>query len=193
MLDTRSYIPALHAIDVSCCHLSCKIRIFRKIFKVSSTQRTSLDIYCRSKQHAQVLCLTFFSKDFSHLTDQIYIKAARCCTGCRKTNCFHTLIQSKVVCFPFLLPNSVRTIRHHHAWNSEPFHSLCIPEICPRTHPGFFFQCHGRYQLLQVTFHCFSSIPFSDESMLANFKSYFCYNFLFSITFSFSIFIFINL
>ena len=34
---------------------------------------------------------------------------------------------------------------------------------------------------------------FSDESMLTNFKSYFCYNFLFSITFSFSIFIFINL
>ena len=74
MLDRRSYAFLLDTLNMSLRHLTGKIRVLRKIFKVSAAQRGTFDIHRRSKQNRNIFRLAFFSKGRSHLLQQIAVK-----------------------------------------------------------------------------------------------------------------------
>ena len=78
---------ALDAPHISSCHFSCKIRIFGKIFKVSSAKRTSFHIKPRSQYDIDILGCCLFSQCFSNLFPKVRIPAVSDSRRCRKTGC----------------------------------------------------------------------------------------------------------
>ena len=92
MLHTCSDMLRLDASYHSCPCLSCKVRIFRIILKITSTQWVSLNIHSRSKPQMYMEQLHLFSDDLSHSLDQIHIP--RLCQCCRDRDCSTVLIIS---------------------------------------------------------------------------------------------------
>ena len=127
MLWTSCNSFALDSTDICRRHLSCMIRIFRKVLKISSTQRASLDIQSRSEDHIDSHCHCLFCKCFSNLFSKCFIPAVchSCC--CRKTSCRKTCIQSQMISCTRLSSQSVRSVRHYHRRNSIFFKINGLP------------------------------------------------------------------
>ena len=130
MLCTCSHILALYPFDQCCCHLCRNIRIFGIIFKVSSAKWGTFNIHCRSKNCADIHCLTFLSEKLSLSADQITVKTGCCRTSCRETDCFFALVDSKMIRSLCLFSNPMRSVCDHNRRNPQSFDTLKMPEIC---------------------------------------------------------------
>ena len=76
MLDGSSNMLGLDTIYKSSSNLAGKVRIFGIIFKVSSAERRTLDVYRRSQYNGHIVCLRFFSNGFTHFLHQFSVKRA---------------------------------------------------------------------------------------------------------------------
>ena len=101
---------ALHTADKSSCHFSGKIRILGKIFKVTSTERISLNVQSRSKKNVYVFFHGFFSKGNAYPLLQFFIPAV--CHGCRcrKTGCRYCRIDSQMISCSSLFTHTIRSV-----------------------------------------------------------------------------------
>ena len=142
MLNGGSHILALHTFDMCGGNFTCCVRILRIILKVTSAERGSLNIHCRSKDHAYVFCLTFLSKGLSYTVKKLPVKGGCHGTACRKADSLDTVIYTKMISLQILLSQSVRSIGHHHIRNLQSLYCFGMPEIRSGTDPCFFFQRH---------------------------------------------------
>ena len=101
---------ALHTADKSSCHFSGKIRILGKIFKVTSTERISLNVQSRSKKNVYVFFHGFFTKGNAYPLLQFFIPAVCHSCRCRKTGCRHCRIDSQMISCSSLFTHTIRSV-----------------------------------------------------------------------------------
>ena len=77
---------ALDSTDVCCCHFSRMIRIFGKIFKVSSAKRASLNIQSRTKNDVYSHCHSFLCQCCSDFFPKLLVPTVCYRRRSRKTS-----------------------------------------------------------------------------------------------------------
>ena len=129
MLDACSHVFALYALDQRACHLRSNHGVFRIILEIPSAERGTFDIYGRPKNNANALRLAFLTQHLAHAGYQFPVEAGRRTAARRKANRLNAVVNPQMIRFLILFPESVRAVGNHHGRNSQPFHTLRMPEV----------------------------------------------------------------
>ena len=157
MLEAGVYPLALDASHIPRRHLSRKVRILRKIFKIPSTQRIAFDVHARAQQDVYAQCPGFLPQRFPDLLPQFRIPAVGHGCSSREAGRRDGLIQPQVVSCPRLPAQAVRAVRHDHGRNPQAGNRPCIPHSLSAKQRCFLLQRQLVNQVLML--HIISPCP----------------------------------
>ena len=140
VLDTGIYALALNSLHIGGCHLARQIRVFGKIFEVTSAKRTSLNVHAGAEQNIDAHSLGFLAQRDAYLCAKLLVPAARHCRGSRKARCRKRCVEAEVVSRACLSSESVRAVGHDHRRNIESGNIPGIPFSLAAKQRGLFFQ-----------------------------------------------------
>ena len=150
MLHTCSDMLRLDASYHSCTCLSCKIRIFRIILKVTTTERASVDVAGRSKPDTDIIFFYFFRSCFTNFLYQFFIPGAGKKCGTWPGSCVHSAFRKNT--------KSGWSVCSHHIRDSvfrKISHSKCIGTSCvwlSAKEIDTVIQCQDIHKLIQCHF-----------------------------------------
>ena len=142
VLDGGAHIAALHTVNIGGRHFTRQIGILRKILKISSAQRGTLDIDSRAQNHAELFMLAAVADGFAHFPDQIPVEGRCRGGGCRHTHSLDAVIDAQVIPFVILLAQTMRAVADHHGGNSQTLDGFGMPKIQTGAQAGLLFQSH---------------------------------------------------
>ena len=76
MFATRSTLLRLHSFDKGCGKLSCQIRVFAEILKISSAKRASFYVHPRPQNNRYTFFSALFSNRFPDFPEKFSVKRA---------------------------------------------------------------------------------------------------------------------
>ena len=112
VLGAGSGTRGLDSFDEAGGHASGKDRVLRKILKVASTQRRTLDVEAGTKQNVDAEATCLQPQCLAHITRKIGVPCGSNSGGRREASRFLGLSDAQVVGIPELAANTVGTVAH---------------------------------------------------------------------------------
>ena len=129
VFQTCTDVFGLKPVDERGSHLSRKIRIFRKIFKIPAAKGRTFDIRAGSEHRGYALRRRFLSDCFCTFVSEVSVPrtAVNDKRGetSRRNAVFHHVGDAAALDF---FTRAVRTVRHFHRRDTEPFNGISRPE-----------------------------------------------------------------
>ena len=146
------YDILLYALHVRNHHTGSQVRVFAHVLKVTSVQRSTININTGSQKNGLVTIACFFTNAFAIKHGHLGVPCSRQTGQCRKS---YTRVIGPSGLIPFIPKNfgtdSVRTVRHPKFRNTQTGHTRTTEFTLCMQHGYFFF--HG--QPLQRIFYSY--------------------------------------
>ena len=127
VLDAGIHTLALDSLYIGSRHLACQIWIFRKVFKVTSAKRASLNIHAGAEQNIDAHSFGFLTQRDAYLCAEVLVPTVSHCSGGRKTRCRKRCVETEVVSCSRLSSESVRAVGHDHRRNVKSGNISGVP------------------------------------------------------------------
>ncbi len=130
----------LYAVNPRAAHTTCKERVFREVFEVSSAQRTSFDVYAGSENGRNAERLSLDGDSLADFFNEVYVptRSGGDCAG--EASCRFGRLHNVDAFADFFTSESARPVAHTHGGNvdSVAFDGLSEPVCRTGKHRHFF-------------------------------------------------------
>ena len=149
----------LYALHVRNHHTGSQVRVFAHVLKVTSVQRSTININTGSQKNGLVTIACFFTNAFSIKHGHLGVPCSRQTGQCRKS---YTRVIGPSGLIPFIPKNfgtdSVRTVRHPKFRNTQTGHTRTAEFTLCMQHGYLFFHGQPLQRIFYSYFHRFARI-----------------------------------